>query len=289
MAPIDLLLKKHKTLSVELWPPRTEDALVKLESSLSRLGELEIDFASITYGAGGSTRDRTHDLVVKIHRQQKMTPMAHLTCAYHTRGELIDILERYKAEGIENILALRGDPPVSRKGDPIDGDLVFAKDLVILAKEIGNFVVAVAAHPTGHPEAENQDIDVRHLFDKLQVADFAITQLFFSVEQYKIFVDKLSALGNTKPILPGIMPIRNMKSLMTMSRLTDQEVPSYIYDKVASLENNPEDIRIFGIDFATQMSADLLEMDVPGLHFYTMNETNATIEICKNLNYHLPQ
>ena len=283
MTGINQILKRRQTLSVELWPPRSEEALVKLENSLQKLGALDIDFASITYGAGGTTRDRTHDLVVNIHKQQKMTPMAHLTCAYHSKQELIDILERYKAEGIENILALRGDPPVNKEADFVEGELKFAKDLAILAKEVGDFIVAVAAHPEGKDQAQ----EARYLFDKLQIADFAITQLFFDAKQYKDFMEKIDALGNTKPILPGIMPITSAKSLMTMARLTNQEVPAYLRDKVSLLQDNPEDVRMFGVEFATQMSAELLEFGVPGLHFYTMNETNATIEICKNLRYHI--
>ena len=286
MAHIDAIIKDHKSLSVELWPPRSEESLQKLENSLSRLGELDVDFASITYGAGGSTRDRTHDLVIKIHKQQKMVPMAHLTCAYHTKNELTDILRRYQDEGIENILALRGDPPVGKEADFVGGELPYAKDLAILAKETGNFCVAVAAHPMRHPDGGDQDSDLEHLMDKLKFADFVITQLFFDSEQYKVFLDKMIARGNDKPILPGIMPIKSMRSLETMARLTNQEVPSHVYEKILALGDDQEAIRSFGIDFATQMASDLLDLGVPGLHFYTMNETLATIEICKNLNYH---
>ncbi|MCL5048584.1 MAG: methylenetetrahydrofolate reductase [Firmicutes bacterium] len=286
MTRIDAIIKDHQSLSVELWPPRSEEALKKLENSLSRLKELDVDFASITYGAGGTTRDRTHDLVISIKKQQKMTPMAHLTCAYHTKKELTDILRRYQDEGIENILALRGDPPVGKEADFVGGELPYAKDLVLLAKETGNFCVAVAAHPMGHPEQKDEDTEINYLMDKLEVADLVITQLFFSVEKYKAFLDKLAKRGNDKPVLPGIMPIKSMRSLETMARLTNQEVPLQIYEKILALGDDQAAIRSFGVDFATKMASDLLDIGVPGLHFYTMNETLATIEICKNLNYH---
>src|SRR5581483_11681900 len=202
-ATITGLLAASTTYSFEFFPPRNNEAEVQLAATLAELEPLRPSFVSITYGAGGSTRDRTHGLVVDLLRSTTMTPMAHLTCAGHRRAELADILERYRSDGVENLLALRGDPAAGSA--PSAGELRHAIELVELAREIGSFSVGVAAHPEGHPDAPDRDTDRRHLAAKLARADFAITQFFFRCEDYVALVDDLAARGVDKPVIAGIM------------------------------------------------------------------------------------
>lgn len=276
-------LTRGFSLSVELWPPRTPEAQVRLGRSLERLSILRPTFASITYGAAGSTRDRTHDLVVAIHEAGLTTPMAHLVCAAHRREELVAILERYRAAGIENVLALRGDHPLNAIERLVDGDLLHAIELVDLAKEIGDFCIAVAAHPEGHPDAPDIATDRRHLAEKLSHADFAVTQFFFRAEDYFNLVSDLDALGNTKPIIPGIMPITNIKTVSRMAELSGTALPDEVLRRVHEVADDPDRVRKVGVDIAVELCAELVAEGIPGLHFYTMNQVSATLEICERL------
>ncbi len=283
MVRISDLIAAGQTLSVELWPARTEEAAVRLEESLARLSELHPSFASITYGAGGSTRDRTHELVTKIQRAGEITPMAHLVTAAHRRDDLVAILERYLDAGVMNVLALRGDPPLNASGPLPDGELKTALELVELAHEVGDFCVAVAAHPEGHPEARDLATDRTHLAAKLAVADFAITQFFFRVEDYFSLVEDLSRRGIEKPVIPGIMPITNVRSLERMAELSGCVLPDDVVARVEAARDRPEDVRRIGIEIATDLCQKLLAEGVPGLHFYTMNQVSVTVAICRNL------
>lgn len=282
-AIIDLLAKGF-SLSVELWPPRSSEAQVRLERSLERLALLKPTFASITYGAAGSTRERTHDLVVAIHESKIMTPMAHLVCAAHRRDELVTILERYKAAGIENVLALRGDPPLDATEDLAEGDLRHAIDLVDLAKEIGDFCVAVGAHPEGHPDALDRATDRRFLAEKLVHADFAITQFFFRSEDYFCLVSDLADQGITKPVIPGIMPITNVKTVSRMTELSGTELPIEVLKRIGAVAEDPDAVRRVGVEIATELCTELVAGGIPGLHFYTMNQVSATLEVCERLD-----
>jgi methylenetetrahydrofolate reductase (NADPH) len=283
MARIDALLRRASSLSIELWPPKTPEALAHLRLSLPRLYELRPTFASITYGAAGLTRDRTHELVVEIHQQGQTTPMAHLACFAHRRGELVEILERYAAAGVENVLAVRGDPPRDVPAPFEAGDLAHAVDLVELVKSVGPFCVAVAAHPEGHPAAPDLASDRRHLAAKLAAADFAITQFFFRVADYLRLVEDLGALGVDKPVIPGIMPITNMRSIARMAELSGAAIPAEVTARIEAAAPDPEAVRTAGIEIATELCRDLIAQGVPGLHFYTMNQVSATIAICENL------
>lgn len=283
MTPITELLAKGFSLSVELWPPRSVDAQIRLEHSLERLEVLRPTFASITYGAGGSTRERTHELVVEILKAQVTTPMAHLACAAHTRAELVSILERYRAAGIENVLALRGDQPLGATTRLDEGELRHAIELIDLAKEIGNFCVAVAAHPEGHPDAPDLPSDRRYLAEKLTRADFAVTQFFFRVDDYFSLVSDLADLGNNKPIIPGVMPITNIRTVSRMAELSGTQLPDDVLARVRAVADDPEAVREVGIEIAAEICSDLLAEGVPGLHFYTMNQVSATIDICERV------
>jgi methylenetetrahydrofolate reductase (NADPH) len=212
-----------------------------------------------------------------------MTAMAHLTCAAHRREQLEDVLVRYRDAGVENILALHGDPPLDADSDLPDGDLRYALDLVELARSVSPFCVAVAAHPEGHPRAPDRATDRRHTALKLEVADFAITQFFFHLEDYLDLVESLSALGVDKPVIPGIMPITSVRTVSRMCELSGTEVPRSVTDRLEPVADQPDEVRRIGVEVATELGQKLLAEGVPGLHFYTMNQAAATREIYANL------
>lgn len=283
MTRIDARLRAGFCLSVELWPPRTPEATERLEQTLAGLGALGLGFASITYGAGGSTRERTHDLVVRLQEEGRITPMAHLTCAAHRRAELVEILERYRAAGVENVLALRGDPPLGASAPLPAGELAHAEELVALAKDTGDFCVAVAAHPAGHPEAESPARDLDHLARKLERADFAVTQFFFAAGEYVRLRDALAARGVDKPLVPGVMPITSAKTLERMAQLSGAPVPAALAERVAACGDDGAGVRRLGVDIATELCEQLRAEGAPGLHFYTMNQVQATVAVCEAL------
>ncbi|MGH9008816.1 MAG: methylenetetrahydrofolate reductase, partial [Acidimicrobiia bacterium] len=235
----------------------------------------------ITYGAGGTTRERTHDLVLGILQSAEMTPMAHLCCAGHYEDELRGILTRYRDEGVENILALRGDPPAELNLPP--GDLAHAVDLVLMAREIGSFSIGVAAHPEGHPASPDLASDRRHLAAKLGAADFAVTQFFFRLDDYLRLVDDLAALGCDRPVVPGIMPVTNLSQITRFAALSGAEFPADLAARLEAVADNPAEVRRIGVEVASQLCRDLLEAGAPGLHFYTLNRSTATREIFANL------
>jgi methylenetetrahydrofolate reductase (NADPH) len=277
---ISELLAAGRCFSFEFFPPKTEEAEVQLQRTLQELAPLRPSFVSITYGAGGTTRERTHDIVLGILRSTEMTPMAHLCCAGHMKDELRAILARYRDEGVENILALRGDPPAELNLPP--GDFAHAIDLVQLAREVGPFSIGVAAHPEGHPASEDLAADRRHLAAKLEVADFAVTQFFFRLDDYLRLVEDLRGLGCDRPVVPGIMPVTNLAQITRFAALSGAEFPA---DLAARLEAaaDPAEVRRIGVEVATQLCRDLLEAGAPGLHFYTLNRSPATREIFANL------
>lgn len=281
MARIDQLLSDGRTYSFEFFPPKNPAGEEVLAQALRELEPLRPSFVSVTYGAGGSTRERTHDLVVQILRQTVMPPMAHLTCAAHTKAELADILRRYRDAGVENVLALGGDPPLDSDLPP--GDFRNALELVDLAHEVGGFSIGVAAHPELHPRSADREEDRRHLAVKLARADFAITQFFFSAHHYIRMVDELDRLGVRKPVVPGIMPVTSLSQIQRMSQMSGAEFPDELCERFQGLDDQPEKVRAIGVEQATQLCQDLLEAGAPGLHFYTLNRSTATREIYANL------
>ncbi|MGH9208322.1 MAG: methylenetetrahydrofolate reductase [Acidimicrobiales bacterium] len=273
------------TFSIELLPPRSEAAERRLEQVLVELEPLHPLFTSITYGAGGSTRERTHELVVRLRHHSPMTPMAHLVCAEHTRGDLDAILSRYRAADVDNILALHGDPPLDAVADQPEGELRHALDLVELAREVGDFCIAVAAHPEGHPRSPDLATDRRFLAAKLDAADFAITQFFFHPQDYLQMVEDLAALGVDKPVIPGIMPITSYKTVAKMAQLSGTEVPVALRNRLEAVADQPEEVARIGVEVATDLGDKLLAEGVPGLHVYTRNQAQATKEIHSNLGF----
>lgn len=282
MARIADLLAAGRTVSFEFFPPKTDAAQAQLVRTLRELETLDPSFVSVTYGAGGSTRERTHGLVVGMLSTTSLTPMAHLTCASHSRVDLAEILVRYRRAGLENLLALGGDP--SSDPDAAPTELAYAEELVDLAQAIGGFSVGVAAHPELHPRSPDRASDRRHLAAKLAKADFAITQLFFRAEDYLRLRDDLGVLRCDKPVVAGIMPILSLKAVTRMAQLSGSEVPHEVVRRIESVGEDPEDVRRAGVEVATELCQALLAEGVPGLHFYTLNQSTATREIAANLD-----
>lgn len=278
---ISRLFDGTPTLSFEFFPPKTPEAHDTFDAALAELSLLEPSFVSVTYGAGGSTREHTQAIVVGLLEDTALLPMVHLTCAGHSRAELMAMLEEYRAAGLANVLALRGDPP-PELGLPA-GELDHATDLVELCRDLGGFCVAVAAHPEGHPLCPDQILDRDRQAAKLRVADFAVTQFFFDVEIYKRFVDEMHARGATAPIVPGIMPITNIGQIARMAELSGAAFPDWLRERLASVEDDPDAVRKIGIEVATELCDALLAAGAPGLHLYTLNRAAATLEIVHNL------
>jgi methylenetetrahydrofolate reductase (NADPH) len=285
MTKIAEILELGRSFSFEFFPPRTEKAEASLRRALAELEPLDPSYVSVTYGAGGSTRERTHDLVVDILRNTSMTPMAHLTCCGHTRAELQEIVARYRDSGIENVLALGGDPPADLELPP--GELHYAAELVELVREVGDFSVGVAAHPEPHPKSPSLESDRYWTAKKLERADFAITQFFFEARHYFDLVDSLRALGVDSPVLPGIMPATTIGSIKRMAELQGSEFPKWLADKLYAVQDDADAVFRVGVEEATKLCQELLEGGAPGLHFYTLNRSPATREIFTALG--LPQ
>ncbi len=281
MAKISDILQRDRTISFEFFPPRTPEAETQLERTLRELEPLQPSYVSVTYGAGGTTRDRTHQLVVDINRDTAMTAMAHLTCAAHTRAELEAILTRYRDAGIENVLALGGDPPKDLDLPP--GELEHAVELVRLARAVGDFSIGVAVHPEPHPRSPSLESDRRYTAEKLAEADFGITQFFFEPRHYFDLVDAMRARNVDRPVIPGIMPVLSIGGIKRMAEMQGSAFPAWLAERLHAVEDDPAAVRAVGIDEATQLCAALLEGGAPGLHFYTLNRSPATREIATNL------
>ncbi len=281
MARISDLLAQGPTISFEFFPPKDHDAQVQLENTLVELDPLNPSFVSVTYGAGGSTRDRTRDVVIGIESGRPFEAMAHLTCVGHTRAEIAAILEQYQGAGVTNILALAGDPPTD--GSDPGGEFAHALELVEFIQEVSDFSVGVAAHPEGHPRSPDLPTDREHLAQKLEAADFAITQFFFRASDYFSMVSDLAALGVDKPILPGIMPVTNAGQVKRFAEMAGAVFPADLAERIQAAPT-PADVRQVGIAAAVDLCRELLDGGVPGLHFYTLNRSSATREVCAFLD-----
>ena len=280
MARIVDLLAAGRTYSFEFFPPKTDVAQLSLGRAIAELESLAPSFVSVTYGAGGSTRQRTHVVVSWVRKETAMTPMAHLTCQGHVRTDIRQILADYAADGVENILALGGDVPTDVEPGP--SDYQYASDLLDDELADGRFSVGVAAPPEVHPRSPDRATDRRFLAAKLSRADFAITQFFFEVEAYVRMVNELADLGVHKPVLPGIMPVTNKKQIVRMAEMSGAAMPQWLLDRLDKVDD-PDDVRRVGVEAATELCRDLLDAGAPGLHFYTMNRSTATREIYANL------
>jgi len=248
-----------------------------LGRTIAELESLKPGFVSVTYGAGGSTRARTHAVVEWVRKETLITPMAHLTCTAHSRTEIGEILANYAEAGVENILALGGDLPQGG-AEPGQREYRHAIDLVEHIDELGGFSIGVAAHPEVHPGSLDRETDRRHLAAKLRLADFAITQFFFEPDHYFRLLDELDALGVSKPVIPGIMPVTNKAQVRRMAELSGAAFPAWLADRIGD-STSEEEVRRIGVDVATELCDQLLEGGAPGLHFFTMNRSTATREI----------
>jgi methylenetetrahydrofolate reductase (NADPH) len=281
----DLLASGDRSFSFEFFPPKDDAGSEQLWRSLRELEALQPTFVSVTYGAGGSTRDRTVAITRRIARETSMTPMAHLTCVGHSRAELRSVIGAYADAGIRNVLALRGDPPdgPGSPWTPTPGGMRHASELVTLVRSLGDFSVGVAAFPEGHREAASLDDDIGVLRGKQDAgAEFAITDMFFRADDYFRLVDRADRAGVTIPVLPGIMPITNLRQIQRMAELSGREVPPDVVERVSRSED-PTAVRAAGVEVASELCEALLDGGAPGLHFYTLNRSKATREVYSNL------
>jgi len=274
--------------SFEFFPPKDVEGEDRLWAAIEGLKAIAPDFVSVTYGAGGSTRDRSIRIAREITQRTGISTVAHLTCVGSTRQELLTILQSYKDAGITSILALRGDPTggPSAPWTATENGLNHADELVQMAAEFGGFTIGVAAFPDGHPASKGDfDKDVDVLIRKEQLgATFATTQFFFEADRYTQLVNKLRARGSKLTIIPGILPVTNVKLLHRMAELGGTPIPRNIADAFAQIENDPQAVRALGVEIATSLCKELLAAGASGLHFYTMNSSTATQEIYRKLN-----
>lgn len=281
----EMLASGRPSFSFEFFPPRDDAGERQLWQTIRRLEPLRPSFVSVTYGAGGSSRDRTIRVMERIANETTLTPVGHLTCVGHARDELRTVVGRYADAGVRNVLALRGDPP-GGPGTPWNrhpGGMDHAIALVELLRELGDFCVGVAAFPQGHPEAASLDSDAATLVAKAGAgADFAITQLFFDPAHYLALVARVRALGCGIAIIPGIMPITNVAQLTRFATLAQDAVPAWLAADISALDS-PAKVRARGLEIASRLCTELLAAGAPGLHFYTLNHSTATREIFASL------
>ncbi|GIL06175.1 MAG: 5,10-methylenetetrahydrofolate reductase [Betaproteobacteria bacterium] len=273
----------QRTFSFEFFPPKTPEGADKLRGVRARLATVNPEFFSVTFGAGGSTREGTLATVLEIHAEGR--PVApHISCIGSTRASVRELLQRYRAAGIRRLVALRGDLPSGAAGGA--GDFRYANELVeFIRTETGDwFHVEVAAYPEYHPQARSPAEDLANFVRKVRAgADSAITQYFYNSDAYFRFVDDVAALGCTVPIVPGIMPITNYAQLARFSDACGAEIPRWIRKRLESFGDDRESIRAFGLDVVTDLCEQVLAVDAPGLHFYTMNQAEPTLAIWQRL------
>lgn len=270
----------RRVFSFEFFPPKTDVGVTNLERTIRELSDLQPSFVSVTYGAGGSTRERTVDLVKWIEREARITAMAHLTCVGATKEEIGGVLDRLRGAGIENIMALRGDPPAGQERfERTEGGFSYANDLISYIRERHGARVSVggAGYPEGHVECRDLDRDLANLKRKVDAGtDFIVTQLFFDNRVYFDFVARARAAGITVPIVPGIMPIRNLASVERMTKLGGASIPATLFAELDRSRADDAAVAALGVAHATAQCVELLHGGAPGIHFYTLNQSPAT-------------
>lgn len=284
----ELLKAGYPSFSFEFFPPKSAEGEATLWASLQDLKELRPSFVSVTYGAGGSTRQKTVEITRRIKHELQIEAMAHLTCVGATQAELNGVLEELKGSGIENVLALRGDPPKSQsKFEVTPGGFRYASELTEFAKSNFDFCLGGAAYPEGHLECASKYQDLHHLKKKVDAgAQFLITQLFFDNRHYFDLVDRARAAGITVPIIPGLMPIQGVEQIKRFTKMCGATLPGPLLDRLDKHAQEPERIHELGVVHATIQALGLIQGGAPGVHFYTLNKSTATREILAALRMH---
>lgn len=282
----ELIASGRRTYSFELFPPKTDAGTAALWRTVAELEELGPDFVSVTYGAGGSTRSRTVAMTRSLARASTHAAVGHLTCVGASRDELLGVISEYHEAGVNHILALRGDPPggPSATWTPHPAGLNYAADLVRLIREAGDFTVGVAAFPDPHPALRSPEWDAQVLRLKQDAgAGFAITQFFFDPDAYEALVERSARAGVTIPIIPGLMPVTNLAQIERFAALSGAEFPAPLAARFRALEGDADAVRRLGVEEATRLADRLLELGAPGLHFYTLNRSTATLDVFRSL------
>jgi methylenetetrahydrofolate reductase (NADPH) len=288
----DIFTSRKPTVSFEFFPPKTSEAQENLFDTILELETIQPAFVSVTYGAGGSTRELTHDLVLRLKKQTSLDPVPHLTCVGHTEAEIEAILERYAAAGVSNILALRGDPPRDQSDyDHARDTFPQAADLVRSIKKFSGhpdprgFGIGVAGFPEGHPTTPNRLLEMDYLKAKVDAgADYICTQLFFENRDFYDFRERCDLEGIHIPIVAGIMPVTSLSSMKRMAELAGgARYPARLLKALHRAGDSAEAVRQIGLHYATEQCADLLDNKVAGIHLYTLNQSTATREICQRL------
>ncbi|HSK53815.1 MAG TPA: methylenetetrahydrofolate reductase [NAD(P)H] [Jiangellales bacterium] len=285
----ELLASGHRSFSFEFFPPKTDQGEALLWRALRELESLEPTFVSVTYGAGGSTRDRTVRITGRIGEETTLTAVGHLTCVGSSVEELRGVVGSYADAGVRNVLALRGDPPGGPGSPwvPHPQGLTHADELVRLVRGLGDFCVGVAAFPERHPESPDQETDARVLAGKAEAgADFAVTQFFFRAEDYFALVERAARHGCHIPVVPGVMPVTNVAQIERFAQLSGAAFPPELARRLHAVADDPAAVRAIGVEVATQLCEELLAGGAPGLHFYTLNRSTATREIYARLGLH---
>jgi methylenetetrahydrofolate reductase (NADPH) len=277
----DLVSADGPTVSFEIFPPKNDEAERLLEKALIKLEAMHPSFISVTYGALGSTRERTREIVLNIDAGNAFPAMPHLTCVGHSRADIIELLDAYRAGGIDNVLALGGDPPAD--GSDPGGEFEYAVELVELVREVGGFGVAVAAQPEMHPRSTDLSADRRFLAAKLALSDFGITNFFWEAGHYVRMMDDLSALGLDTPVIPAVFPFINVPGALRMSEMNRTNVPDDLRSRMEAVDGDAKAVRLLGVEVATKLCADLLAAGAPGLHLITMNRSVSVRQVIDNL------
>jgi len=281
----DCFNSRQPVFSFEFFLPKTQEGMVQFKSTVRDLKRLAPSFVTLTYGAGGSSRDRTIETAGMIQNELGLTTVAHLTCIAHTRSEIEAIVEKIRGLGIENIMALRGDPPKDGRILPENRrDYRYAVDLVRHIRKMDGFCIGVAGYPEKHPEAASREEDLRHLKEKVEVgADFITTQLFFDNTDYFRFVERVRAMGIAQPVLPGLMPVTNYGQVHKFAAMCGARIPAEIIRALEPRQTDSEYVIRYGIDWTYHQARDLLDRGAPGIHFYTLNKSRSTEVILSRL------